>query len=144
MPERTSGNHRYVHGLFCEDVREEIGGGASYIGVFQPALQVTFPSSFPKVAAVIWVVYPVDDPMPTLELMLEVPGMEATPINLSSPSDGIPPIKVPGARRTLATAIIRIGNLMISEAGPMRVRVKCWDEFWTAASLMILPTPLPG
>lgn len=54
---------RYVHGLFCEQVRDEVGGTQTYVGVYGQQLMLAFPppALVGALAAVIWVVSPLDE-----------------------------------------------------------------------------------
>ncbi len=130
---------RYIHGVFCEDVREEVGGTISLIGVFQtPAVNPSspYPVMFPKLAIVFWVVCPISENLPDLELFLETPDGAETPI-------AMPPIatptqeNIPGSTRRIATGTIRVLSLAISKPGYLRLKIRAWGKVWTSASLVL-------
>lgn len=56
---------RYVHGLFCEQVRDELRGSQTFVGVLFSGLLVdTFPVTFPFLAVAAWIVIPVSSRLP--------------------------------------------------------------------------------
>jgi len=60
---------RYVQTLFCDDIRHELGGKLSYIGVYSGGLFVTsFPITLPKLCLSVQVVTPGEKPMDSLTL----------------------------------------------------------------------------
>lgn len=55
--------NRHILTVFCDDIRQEIGGKLSYIGVFSGGLFVpTFPITLPKLCLAMSVVTPADEP----------------------------------------------------------------------------------
>lgn len=55
--------NRQVHTIFCDDIRHEINGKVSYIGVYSGLMFVPqFPISLPKLCLALNVVTPVTDP----------------------------------------------------------------------------------
>ncbi|MCB1821140.1 MAG: hypothetical protein KDI73_06110 [Candidatus Competibacteraceae bacterium] len=60
---------RHVETLFCDDIRHEINGKLSYIGVYSGALLVpAFPATLPKLCVSVKVVTPADEPLRSLTL----------------------------------------------------------------------------
>jgi hypothetical protein len=60
---------RHVQTIFCDDVRYEINGKVSYIGVYSAVLFVNvFPAILPKLCLAIKVVTPGDNPLQSLTL----------------------------------------------------------------------------
>lgn len=60
---------RHVEALFCDDIRHEIGGKLSYIGVYSGGLFVpVFPVTLPKLCLSVKVVTPADEPLRSLTL----------------------------------------------------------------------------
>lgn len=62
---------RHVETLFCDDIRHEVGGKLSFIGVYSAVLFVsTFPITLPKLCLFVKVVTPVDQPLRVLKLRI--------------------------------------------------------------------------
>jgi hypothetical protein len=60
---------RHVETLFCDDIRHEIGGKLSYIGVYSGGLFVpAFPVTLPKLCLSARIVTPANEPLRTLIL----------------------------------------------------------------------------
>lgn len=60
---------RHVETLFCDDIRHEIGGKLSYIGVYSGGLFVpAFPVTLPKLCLSVRIVTPANEPLRTLIL----------------------------------------------------------------------------
>jgi hypothetical protein len=61
--------NRHLETLFCDDIRQEIGGKLSFIGVYSAGLFVTrFPALLPKLCLAVKVVTPADQPFRSLQL----------------------------------------------------------------------------
>ncbi|EPH6960523.1 DUF6941 family protein [Pseudomonas aeruginosa] len=62
---------RYVSTLFCDDIRNEIGGKVSYIGTYASTLYVKkFPATLPKLAIYLKATAPADDPFIKLSVQI--------------------------------------------------------------------------
>lgn len=60
---------RHVETLFCDDIRHEVGGKLSYIGVYSGGLFVpAFPVTLPKLCLSVRIVTPANEPVRTLIL----------------------------------------------------------------------------
>lgn len=60
---------RHVQTIFCDDIRHEMGGKVSYIGVYSGGLFVpSFPVILPKLCLSVKVVTSADEPLNTLTL----------------------------------------------------------------------------
>ena len=60
---------RHVETLFCDDIRHEMGGKLSFIGVYSDSLFVNaFPVTLPKLCLFVKVVIPADEPIRILNL----------------------------------------------------------------------------
>lgn len=61
--------NRHIQTLFCDDIRHEVGGKYSYIGVYGERLIVsTFPTILPKLCLALKVVTPAATPFSQLSL----------------------------------------------------------------------------
>jgi hypothetical protein len=138
---------RSVYGIFCEDIRDEVGGTASYIGVFQQALKVTttYPLMLSKFAAVFWLTFPIGDALDNFDrLFMEMPGGQVVDL----PPMPLPPQakteQNPNHTRWTVTGTIRGAGFTIQQPGILRLKIKCWGQIWNAASLEFLPPENPG
>lgn len=60
---------RHVETLFCDDIRHEVGGKLSFIGVYSGGLLVpAFPITLAKLCLSVKIVTPADDPLRVLNL----------------------------------------------------------------------------
>ncbi len=60
---------RHVETLFCGDIRHEVGGKVSFIGVYSGGLFVpAFPITLPKLCLLVKIVTPADEPLRELSL----------------------------------------------------------------------------
>jgi len=60
---------RHVETLFCDDIRHEMGGKLSFIGVYSGGLFVhAFPATLPKLCLSVRIVTPADEPLRSLKL----------------------------------------------------------------------------
>ncbi|MGB5098912.1 MAG: hypothetical protein WBN82_13495 [Porticoccaceae bacterium] len=60
---------RHVETLFCDDIRHEMGGKLSYIGVYSGSLFVqAFPVTLAKLCLSVKIVTPADQPLRSLKL----------------------------------------------------------------------------
>lgn len=60
---------RHVETLFCDDIRHELGGKLSFIGVYSSGLFVpAFPATLPKLCLMVKIVTPSDEPLRSLNL----------------------------------------------------------------------------
>ncbi|WP_133510302.1 DUF6941 family protein [Candidatus Thiosymbion oneisti] len=62
---------RYVETLFCDDIRHEMGGKLSFIGVYSGELLVpAFPVTLPKLCLFVNIVTPAEEPFRSLNLRI--------------------------------------------------------------------------
>jgi hypothetical protein len=64
-------NSRYIHAIFCDDVRTEIGGKLSLMGLYQSSMQLsvpTLPVLIPKMCVVVEARSPSTDPFQKLHI----------------------------------------------------------------------------
>lgn len=60
---------RHVETIFCDDIRQEISGKISYIGVYSSMLFVNaFPITLPKLCLSVKVVTPASNPLQSLKI----------------------------------------------------------------------------
>lgn len=60
---------RFVHTLWCDDIRQEVGNKPSFMGVYTGGLVVqSVPVNLPRLCVWTWVVSPIDRPIGKLTL----------------------------------------------------------------------------
>lgn len=60
---------RHLETLFCDDIRHEMGGKLSFIGVYSVGLFVpVFPATLPKLCLSVKILTPADEPLRSLTL----------------------------------------------------------------------------
>ncbi len=53
--------NEYVHALFCDDIRQEIGGKVTFVGAYAGfAVIPAYPAVVPKICVAVWTVLPAD------------------------------------------------------------------------------------
>lgn len=63
--------NRHVQTIFCDDIRHELGGKLSYIGVYSGHLFVpSFPVTLPKLCLALSVITPANQPFRKLEMRI--------------------------------------------------------------------------
>jgi hypothetical protein len=63
---------RHIETIFCDDIRQEIGGKLSYIGAYFNALYVNeLPAVLPKFCVGIKVITPADQPFRSLKVLIK-------------------------------------------------------------------------
>ena len=66
-------NERFVHVIYCDDVRHEEGNKLTYVGCYQGEMFLSpIPGALPKFCAVVYVVTPYKKPFQKLEIRLLV------------------------------------------------------------------------
>lgn len=61
--------NRAVHTIFCDDIRQEVNGKVSYIGVYADALLASrFPITLPKLCLALKVTTPAEGPFRSLKV----------------------------------------------------------------------------
>ena len=110
----------FIHAIFCEQVRKEIKGGSTYIGVLKPiiVLEKPPPVRLRGLTAVVWIVTSHADSTKEVTLRLKVPGLE--PIDrriIPPPIKNISQAGKPVSDRRTGTIILDYGPLIIKQLG---------------------------
>lgn len=54
---------RYVHALWCDDIRQEVGNKPSFMGVYVGGITVpSLPTSLPRLSVYVWAMTPIERP----------------------------------------------------------------------------------
>ena len=65
-------NERYVHAIWCDDIRQEVGNKPSFMGVYTGGILVqTLPIVLPRLAVYIWANTPIERPFQKIRIRIE-------------------------------------------------------------------------
>lgn len=114
---------RFVHAVFCDDIRQEMGGKVSLMGCFQGDLLVPFlPVALPKLCVFVTVSTPVKRPLKSLRIRIMQDDTEL--VSLDVPEGGTTvPIVEDGITRILANAAMVFSPFAIPAPTAIRVLV---------------------
>lgn len=114
---------RFVHAVFCDDIRQEMGGKVSLMGCFQGDLLVPFlPVALPKLCVFVTVSTPVKRPLKSLKIRIMQDNTEL--VALDVPQGGATvPIVEDGITRILANAAMVFSPFAIPAPTAIRVIV---------------------
>jgi hypothetical protein len=138
---------RWGSTVYCDDVREEAGNKASYMGIYRGVLYVPFiPILLSKFVIVVSFSEPaLEDPVPLL-IRVYMPGQTddegptfEAPAPTGDPELGLQSVTdVPLENRSrLLTVPITFVPMTLEKAGRIRVHVVRGDELYRLPSLMI-------
>lgn len=138
-------NSRYIHAIFCDDVRTEIGGKLSLMGLYQGSMNLiaeNLPVIVPKMCVVIEARAQSIHPFKklTVRVLLEdklLAEAVCPQENLLPASDGAEPTYLTNG------FIFSIQPFVVEGSGTLKVRVDTEEGEIRAGGLQILVTP-PG
>ncbi len=116
---------RFVHTIFCDDLRQEVGNKVSFMGCYQGELFVPFvPLLLPKLCVYVTVSTPVERPLRALTIRVDQGQNQLASIEMPSEdlARAVPPTSE-GATRILANAGVMLSPFAINEPGEIRVVV---------------------
>ncbi len=136
----------HVQTIFCDDIRHEVSGKVSYIGVYSSELIVpSLPVILPKLCLSVKVVTPADRPLGALtmrvfknEEVLQEIGIDEEQLNAASElSDGMTE-KEKKERVLSAQFMLVFSPIQFEERCVLRVRVQTEDEELQGIALRIV------
>lgn len=135
---------RFVHVLYCDDIRQEIGNKLSYMGTYEGIMLVpAFPVTIPKLAIAIRVSTACDRPFKSLTV--RVLREDAVLAEVSVPEERLSVRPIPnsalGPEDEISLeflAIVNIAPLTLDAASKLRVRAQTEDEELKGAALIIM------
>lgn len=133
-----------VHGIFCEDVRQEVSGSATYVGVFPANLILDqFPVTFPRLAAVGWISWPVGLPSPEdIRAEVRMPHGTVWPEHAMALPEIPPPL--PGLGRMAITCVVSSAFVTAEQAGLAQFLLKVNGVSFQAAVLHLQQRSSPN
>lgn len=145
MIETAKGPDVHGHTVFCEDIRQEVGGKVSFMGVYQGALQVhtRFPAAIPRFVFAISYLQRKSVFQPKVALRIYLPGDEDEKPSIESNVDGpaVPDVAdLPGVddQFILMRADVALAGLTIKEPGVIKVRAFRDGTLYPLGSLAVL------
>ncbi len=120
---------RFLHTIYCDDVRHEIGGKVSLIGCYSSDLIVSrraFPIVLPKLCAQVHVVTPIDEPFGELTLRAYLNDELLAELSLDgigqTPADNMLPVAEAPARWAVVGAFMIFSPFALGEKnGSLRI-----------------------
>ena len=107
---------RYVHTVWCDDIRLEIGNKPSFMGIFTGGILLpAVPAVLPRLGVYTWVVSPVDKPIESLQLqVVRDDGLVLAEIKPEAPPHSAIP-RVEGATQQQVIVGVTMGPIEIPE-----------------------------
>jgi len=146
---------RHLTSLFCDDIRQEIGGKLTFIGVYNNILYIdSFPAAIPRLGVFLKAIAPSEDAFEAIgfkiwlgeNLVAEVPvrplqpPLDGTMENIKKSLEKKP--EVEGGSMMSTIAVIMLSPLNIIE--PCALRVRAYDgkgNEYAAPALVVMQTP---
>jgi hypothetical protein len=117
---------RYLHCLYCDDVRMELGNKMSLMGIYNADFLVvgTAPIIIPKLAVAVWVISDIDDRPTRLNFLVKWrDGVELAKLNI--PNTSIYPVQHrEGATRVETGFFVNISPFSIERTGVVETTVE--------------------
>lgn len=134
-------NPRYLHTLYCDDIRQETNGKAIYVGVYGNAMEITVDEAtlkenngivVPKLCLVTTLCSPAAEPMEKIGFSINLDG-EA----VSSFSGEMPPLPEDSAIRYQTCSIVNTVSLTLRRSGRLSVTAKVGEQEIEGPGLLI-------
>lgn len=143
---------RHVETLFCDDIRHEVGGKLSFIGVYSGGLFVpAFPVTLPKLCLSVKIVTPADKPLRALSLRVlrdekTLQEIALDEEQLAAASDSAEDMTEAQRKERVQMAQFMLVFSPIQFDGPctLRVRVQTEDGELRGMALKVDQGPLPA
>lgn len=139
---------RYLHSLYCDDVRMEVGGKMTFVGVYQSQLivQQAGPVGLPKLCIVATAQTPKSEPFEKLSFKLFKDDEVIQTIDV--PSDGLVGVngtadEDPNGAFHIFGAVIALQPFNIDKSCVLRVRAETEAEVLEASALRVTLQPPP-
>ena len=132
---------RYIHTMYCDDVRQEIGGKMTFVGAYQNQMIAEQPGTLvlPKLCIVLTVQTPHDQPFKKLKMRLfsgeEVLQESELPVVgrvVADATNGLP------ANFDVLGVILTLGGMRFEKSTTLRVRVETESEELSAAAFHVI------
>lgn len=141
--------NRYVHAIFCDDIRQEAGGKQTLVGIYRDQLQLpAIPIVLPRLCVVVDVVTPVEQPFEQMVIQatlgeLQIARAELGAGDLKSLREAASRLHEGSgsAARITFSANFAFSPLQIDRAAILGVRVDTGTQTLYANALRIVLAP---
>jgi hypothetical protein len=136
---------RFAHCLFCDDVRQEVGGKLSYMGIygsdmiFPPGATPGIPILVQKLIVVVWIVSDIDDKPTKAAFVIYGPPNRTEIARIEVDPSMLAPIQISkDARKHRLQGVLPLLNIVFDNAGIIEVSVETERETILAGRLKIV------
>lgn len=136
---------RFVHAIFCDDIRQEMGNKVSFMGCYQGELFVPFvPLMLPKLCVQVTISTTLERPLKALTVRLDQGANQLATIEISSDefSRAMPPAPEDATRWSTSVGVM-LAPFNIFEPGELRVVVVTEEGEMPGPRLRLKVTPQP-
>ncbi len=125
---------RHVQTIFCDDIRHEVGGKLSYIGVYSSSMYVNkFPAILPKIGLSVKVISPAEQPLRsmTLRVLRDDEALQTIELNedqLKEASQDAEDISEEDQKQKVQLAQFILMFTPLELAAPCKLRVRVQTE----------------
>ena len=136
----------YIHAVYCDDVRNEVGGTVSLIGCHGSRVPLDeFPAVLPRMSVVAWIVFPASAPPSqlTAKLFLDEEALTEQPVDLGEPPR-LPNEDVGEDTRITGRLILNITPLEIQTPSTLQVCAYLDDQVLRGPPLRFTQKPPPA
>ena len=145
---------RHVETLFCDDIRQEVAGKMSFIGVYSGSLFVhQFPAVLPKLCLAVKVLAPAGDPITEMKLqvlkdeeVLQEIALDEQQLTAASESTDEDADSSSQLRVQMAQFMLAFSPIQFEAPCTLKVRVQADGEELRGVGLKVdrMPESLPG
>ncbi|MCX7381135.1 MAG: hypothetical protein NT133_06900 [Alphaproteobacteria bacterium] len=128
----------YVHGVFCESVRDEVQGSQTLVGVYRGQVVVDgFPGNFSQLSVSAWIRWPLGADAPArLRTVLVLPDGQEVPTDYQATPL---PTAVPEDADSVEVAIVQVfANVPVTRHGRLQFFIDLDDRRYRAVALRII------
>ena len=135
------GEARFAHTLFCDDVRQEIGGKLSFMGAYPSGdcvLAAEPPTLIAQLCLVFWINTAIDDPIGSFTVRVAGSPLGPDPLEHDADVDISLVEKKVDATRVVLMGVLSLSPVNIVAPGRILVTVDTHREILKAGSLDVL------
>jgi len=130
---------RYMHTLWCDDIRQEIGNKPSFMGVYDDGLVLpSLPFVLPRIAVYSWIVTPVNNPFKSLAIKASRDdGFSLLEMNIDDLNEIIPSKQADSIFQTAAVGFTLGGIEIPKECKYIQITARTESEILEGQKLKI-------
>jgi hypothetical protein len=133
-------NPRVANCIFCDDVRVEVGGKLSLMGVYNADIlfAVAAPAAIPKFGIVVWLIHDIDDKPEKITIRILMPPERNEVVRIEGTlGDQQLPYEPDEMSKGILRFVIPIMSITFSEEGFLEVMIDTGRETLRAGRLRI-------